>query len=126
MVHPQATALACYIDEGTTTNDEEDIHLFDEGSSAQPAIGTDLTSTQQTAIHSLLEEYPEVLSNQPDRTTMVEHTLNTGDSKPIRQHAYRLPRAYRDKVKAELDRMLDHHIIEPSASDYAAPIVLSF
>ena len=39
---PQATALACYTDEGTTTNDEEDTHLFDEGSSTQPAIGMDL------------------------------------------------------------------------------------
>lgn len=57
---------------------------------------------------------------------MVEHSINTGDSKPARQHAYRLPHAYPDKVKAELDRMLVQRIIEPSLSDYSAPIPLSF
>ena len=75
-------------------------------------------------MEALLNEYSEVLSNQPGRTSVVEHVFNTADSKPVRQQAYCLPHAYRNKVRDELDRMLSHDIIEPSSSDYAAPIVL--
>ena len=77
-------------------------------------------------METLLNEYSEVLRNQPGRTSVVEHVIDTADSKPVRQQAYRLPHAYRNKVRDEVDRMLSHDIIEPSSSDYAAPIVLSF
>ena len=77
-------------------------------------------------MEALLNEYSEVLSYQPGRTSLVEHFFDTADSKPVRQQAYRLPHAYRNKVRDELDRMLSHNIIEPSSSDYAALIVLSF
>ena len=48
----------------------------------------------------------------------------TGTAKPIRLPAYRLPHAYRDEVKKELDEMLRNGVIEPSNSEWSAPIVL--
>ena len=35
---------------------------------------------------------------------------------------HRLPHAYRDKVQAELQDMLDTNIIEPSKSKWASPM----
>ena len=121
-----STATACYIDEVTHTNEEDDLYIFDEGASEDPIISDHLTPVQRTAMEALLSEYGEVLSNQPGRTSVVEHVIDTADSKLVGQQAYRLPHAYRNKVRDELDRMLSHDIIEPSSSDYAAPIVLSF
>ena len=38
--------------------------------------------------------------------------------------AYRTPHSLREKVKAELDSMLNLEVIEPSTSAYASPIVV--
>ena len=35
------------------------------------------------------------------------------DARPVKQHPYRLNPRYKEKVKAELDRMLEAGIIEP-------------
>ena len=42
----------------------------------------------------------------------------------MRQHPYRVPHAYKDVVQQELKEMLAEGIVEPSTSDWAAPIVL--
>ena len=42
----------------------------------------------------------------------------------MRQPPYRLAHAYRDVVKKELQEMQECGIIEPSASEWASPIVL--
>ena len=42
----------------------------------------------------------------------------------MRQHPYRLPHAHKDVVQQELKEMLAERIVEPSTSDWAAPIVL--
>jgi len=55
---------------------------------------------------------------------LIEHGIQTGEAQPIRLPPYRLPHAYRDIVQKELREMLAHRVIEPSTSDWAAPIVL--
>ena len=47
------------------------------------------------------------------------------DSKPSKQRPYRLNPRYKEKVKVELDRMLDAGIIEPiEESKWIKPIVI--
>ena len=47
------------------------------------------------------------------------------DAKPVKQQPYRLNPRYKEKVKAELDRMLDAGIIEPvEESEWISPIVI--
>ena len=55
---------------------------------------------------------------------MIEHDVNTGTARPVRLPPYRLPHAYRDTVKKEIEEMLQSGIIEPSSSEWSAPIVL--
>ena len=42
----------------------------------------------------------------------------------MKQRPYRLPHAYWEEVKQELNDMLTEGVIEPSQSDWASPIVL--
>ena len=55
---------------------------------------------------------------------MTEHHIETGLAQPVRLPPYRPPHAYRDAVKKELQEMLSSGIIEPSTSEWSAPIVL--
>jgi hypothetical protein len=46
-------------------------------------------------------------------------------AKPIRQRPYRLNLRYKEKVKAEIDRMIDTRIIEPvKESKWIIPMVV--
>ena len=65
-----------------------------------------------------------MLQAKPGKTSLVEHCIDTGNASPIRRPPYRVPHAYRDSVKAELDQMLENGIIEPSSSQWAALMVL--
>ena len=47
------------------------------------------------------------------------------DVKPVKQRPYHLNLRYKDRVKVELDRMLDVGIIEPvEESEWSSPIVV--
>ena len=47
------------------------------------------------------------------------------DAKPVRQRPYRLKPRYKDRVRAEIDRMLDAGIIEPvEESEWISPMVV--
>lgn len=55
---------------------------------------------------------------------MTKHRIQTGETRPIRLPPYRLPHAYRETVKTELEQMECDGVIERSSSEWAAPIVL--
>ena len=55
---------------------------------------------------------------------MIEHAIETGSAQPVRLPPYRLPHAYCQAVKDELEEMISSGIIEPAASEWSAPIVL--
>ena len=42
----------------------------------------------------------------------------------VRLPPYRLPQTYRELVQKEIQEMLEQDVIEPSSSEWAAPIVL--
>jgi hypothetical protein len=53
----------------------------------------------------------------------VEHRITTSGG-PIRQHPYRSGPRMREAEQKEVDRMLAMNVIEPSASEWASPVVL--
>ena len=73
----------------------------------------------------LRAEFKDVMSDLPGKTELVEHRIETGEAKPVRLPPYRLPHAYRDIVKKELEEMEKYGIIEKSTSDWSSPIVLA-
>lgn len=64
------------------------------------------------------------LDGKLGRTNKVEHTINTGENKPIKLPPGRLPLAQREIAEKEIKNMLDQDIIETSSSPWASPIVL--
>ncbi len=59
----------------------------------------------------------------PGNTDRVKMFIDTGDSPPIRQSPYSVPVGIRDKVKKELDSLLECGVIERSSSCWSSPLV---
>ena len=104
---------------------EEDIPCWDgEVTDSQPVISEELNARQEKELDCLLQEFQDVMKDKPGRTTIAEHTLETGSAQPTRQPPYRLPHAYREKIQQELETMEAEGIVESSSSEWASPIVL--
>ena len=70
---------------------------------------TDLTTSQIEALKSLL---------------LIQHPIDTGDTKPIKLRPYRVSPARKQIISNEINKMLNTGIIEPCNDPYAAPITL--
>ena len=53
---------------------------------------------------------------------LVTHKIDTGDSAPIRLPPRRMALQQREIVDAELDKMLENRVIEPTDSPWRAPL----
>ena len=59
------------------------------------------------------------------RTYLVEHVIDTGDHRPIRQGLRRHPIAHLDAIDQQVDDLLQRNdFIEPAASPWASNVVL--
>jgi len=84
-----------------------------------------LTSTQTEDLTALLDEFGDVFSDVPGRTTLgVHHIELKPDTKPIRCAPYRLNQEKAKVLKDELGNLLDQGIIEESTRPWASPIVM--
>lgn len=110
-------------EEGEET-EEEDIPEWRGGGGGEPKMGVQLSDSQKVQLRELLDEFREVMSSTPGRTSKTVHNIQLTDQKPIRLAPYRLPHAYRELVRKEIEEMLEAGVIEPSNSEWAAPIVL--
>lgn len=114
-----------YFVEGSVEGEEEEVLTWDGGSGGNFTIGGELTTEQRGELeYIILEKHQCTLTKVPGLTTQVNHTIETGDSPPIHPQPYRLPHAYRDRVKCETQEMLQQGIIEPSSSDWAVFMVI--
>ena len=86
----------------------------------------DIPSAQKELLRELLTEFQDVIDdgNNIGKTEITQHRINTGDAKPIRQPARRLPYHHREDVKTMIDDMLKKGVIEPSTGPWSSPIVL--
>ena len=87
-------------------------------------ICPDLTEEQKEDVRQLLEEFSEIFTDVPGRTTVAEHSILLTTGIPVYSKPYPLPHSMQEVVEDELDSMLKLGVIEPSSSPYASPIVL--
>ena len=90
-------------------------------------VETLLSEAETKEFYHLLLDYSDIFAiNDSDigRTNALKHNITTGESKPIRQPARRLPPHQRDKVNKLLQDMQEKDVIQPSSSAWASPIVL--
>nr|VZI23315.1 unnamed protein product [Spirometra erinaceieuropaei] len=78
-------------------------------------------------LKTLLNAFPDLFAWSTDtigRTHLIQHTIDTGDAKPVWQPPRRIPLHYREEVNKLLDELLQAKIIQPSSSPWASPIAL--
>ena len=61
--------------------------------------------------------------NDLGRTGIIKHTIDTGDTKPISQRAYRVTLKEKEVIKTEVDKMLEKGITRKSNSPCTSPVV---
>lgn len=84
----------------------------------------DLSDVQKTDLVQLINSHLSLFSDTPTRTNLVEHDIDVGDSKPIKQRFYRVPVEKRLRMEKEVDYMLANGIAEPAVSNWASPCLL--
>ncbi len=91
-------------------------------------FGEDLSSDEKSKILFLLKKYSDSFSSPEKpklgRVPLVQHEIDVGDSKPIRQRAYRVSFKEREVINNEVDKLLSKDIIEHSQSPWSSPVVL--
>ena len=91
-------------------------------------LGEDLTPDQQEQLRSLIMEYHPWFYKDGEEmktTSLTQHSIDTGDSKPINAALYRIPAKHREEIRNQTQKMLKLKVIEPSSSPWAAPVVLA-
>ena len=58
------------------------------------------------------------------RTTLVEHSIDTGNHRPFRQGLRRHPMAHLEVIDKQVDELVRHDLVEPAASPWASNVVL--
>lgn len=74
----------------------------------------------------MLMEHRDVFSKSGElgRTNVVYHSIDTGDARPKRQPARRLPNHQRAEAHKQVNDMLGKGVISPSSSPWASPVIL--
>ena len=86
-----------------------------------------LTLEQRGKARALLHDFADVFSSgdhDVGRTTLAEHTISTGDSRPIKVPPRRLPIGKRQEAEKIISDMSEQGLIEESHSPWSSPLVL--
>ncbi|XP_038063012.1 uncharacterized protein LOC119733697 [Patiria miniata] len=83
-----------------------------------------LTGNDLHRIDCLLNDFPNVMSDQPGRTDIAQHYIDIGDAPPQRSPPYRLSPDRRQALHEEIDSLLQSGKITPSKSPWASPVLM--
>ena len=86
-----------------------------------------LTKEQEKEVREMMKEFEDIIAikhSDLPAETIIKHHIDTGTHYPLRQRAYRLPPAYEDWVREEIQQLLEANIIRKSNSPWASPIVM--
>ena len=78
-------------------------------------------------LHEVLWEHQEVFAKTSKclgKTAVVEHEIDTGEHRPVKQAPRRVPFHKEQVVETALKEMEDDGVIQPSDSPWSSPIVL--
>ena len=74
-------------------------------------------------VQMLREEYPEVFSDLPGRTSACRLEIDTGTAAPRGSHPYRIPNRLKEGVREEVEKLVELGIVVPSTSPWPSPVV---
>ena len=83
-----------------------------------------LTYLQKQQLETVKKLFPNFDTQGLGRTKLIEHVIDVGDSKPIKQRSYPVSPAVEKLMFQEIERMLSLGVIEESASGWSSPMRL--
>ena len=86
-----------------------------------------LEGEEGTALQELLVQYQDVFARHDfdlGKFQTIMHRIDTGDAAPVKYGLRRTPLGFQAQEEAHLQMMLDHGIIQPSSSAWAAAPVI--
>ncbi len=86
-----------------------------------------LTPEQLSQLKDIIIEFEDVFAKHScdfGEFNGIEHTIDTGDAKPVKQRLRRTPIKFAGEEEAEITKMLKAGVIQPSTSDWASAPVL--
>ena len=86
-----------------------------------------LGASEAEEVHKMIQDFRDAFSSEEEplgKTEVVQHHIDTGNSRPIKLRKHRTPINMEEIVKAEVGDMLRKGVIQPSDSPWSAPIVL--
>ena len=89
---------------------------------------SDISDDQQERFQSMSDEFSDIFATDNSdlgKTSLSEHTIDTGESQPIKLPPRRTPPHQREIIDRQLDDPLKHGRIEPSQSPWSSPVVLA-
>ena len=121
---PVATAYLMTVT-SLEVDEDDDVPVWDNTTTNdnQFTLEKQLSPSQRKDLTQLLNEYHVVMRTIPGRTSVIEHSIDTGSATPIRSPSYRIPHAYREAINKEIREMLEAGLIEPSLSNWSSPTV---
>lgn len=84
---------------------------------------TELAAEQQHRLKTFLNEQFGRMGDSLGVTNLVEHEILT-DAKPIKQRYYPVSPVRQKMLEAEVKKMLEDDVIEPSKSPWSSPVIL--
>ena len=124
---PKNTPIAdtiLFAEDGNMKIDSKDFPQGEEGFLSENDLKIDhLDLGQRERLLKLLKEMK--ISQTPELGTVeiIEHNIDVGEAKPIKQQPYRVPIAKREIIDQEVEKMLVKEIIRPSVSPWSSLIV---
>lgn len=133
-VHPACMAVSGSHVMGVVQEDEDvqepdDMVLCGRLKNSECLVNLDkllshLDLVKREALSKLIKNFPGLFQDTPTCTHLVEHDIEVGECKPIRQRFYRVHPDKRKFLDAEVQYMLDNGIAQPSSSSWASPCLL--
>jgi len=87
----------------------------------------DLLEEQKQQMAAFLLSHRDIFATNMSElgvTHLQEMTIDTGINPPVKQRPYRVAPHMKDEIDRQVEEMLENHIIRPSISPYASPVVM--
>ena len=87
-------------------------------------LNPNLPADQKTEAMEILNNFPDVFTDLPGRTDLIECDFKLTSSEPDKVKQYPMPHGVIEDVKIEVQKMIQMDVIERSESQYSFPIVM--
>ena len=84
----------------------------------------ELNGQEQTHLRELLCEFEDVLAKSEFDFNTIQHEIDTGSNRPVKQRIRRTPLGFAGEEETQLKKMLGMGMIRPSVSERASAPVL--